>query len=137
VLDGYPRTVAQAEALDAFLAERGKKLGCVVALEVAEAELIDRLSGRLTCSNCGASFHLRKEPPRVSGICDVCGNALTVRADDDTDGIRMRLGLFRERTEPLFHYYRESGRLVPVDGVGDEDAVFQRIREALKGRKEP
>jgi len=132
VLDGYPRTVAQAETLTGFLEGRGEALSGVIALEVSEAAVIDRLSNRITCPQCGETYHARLSPPKVVGVCDVCGyTPLTVREDDLPDRIRVRLGLYGERTRPIRQYYRTRDLLVPVDAEGTEDAVFARIIAAL------
>lgn len=131
ILDGYPRDVAQAEALDGFLAAREQALDAVVALLVAEEALVERLTGRLTCPACGESYHVRSAPPRVSGVCDRCGQALTVRADDQPDRIRTRLTEYRRKTEPLIGFYRMRGLLRPVDASGSEDEVLASILAAL------
>ncbi|HVK05146.1 MAG TPA: nucleoside monophosphate kinase [Armatimonadaceae bacterium] len=127
LLDGYPRNVAQAETLGRFLGGRGLALDAVVALEVSEAVLVERLSHRLTCTNCGASYHARWNPPAREGVCDVCGSELTTREDDRPESIRVRFGVYHEGTEPVLAYYRERGLLRVVDAEGAEDEVFGRV----------
>lgn len=131
VLDGYPRDVAQAEALDGFLAARGQVLDAVIALLISEETLVARLAGRLTCPNCGESYHIQNAPPRVAGVCDRCGHALAVRADDQPDRIRTRLEEYQRKTEPLIALYRAHGLLLPVDAAGTEDEVFASVLAAL------
>lgn len=131
VLDGYPRNVPQAEALEAFLAAKGLSLDATLALQIDEKALIVRLTGRLTCPNCGESYHIHSAPPRVSGICDVCGSALGVRADDQPDRIRTRLAVYRRKTEPLLNFYCARGLLRAVDASGSEDEVFASLWAAL------
>jgi adenylate kinase len=137
VLDGYPRNVAQAETLAGHLRERGQQLDVAVLLVVDEAEVLRRLAGRLTCPNCGETYHAVNEPPRVPGTCDRCGASLVVRADDQPEGIQMRLALFHERTRPLVDYYRAAGLLREVNAVGTEDEVFARCLDAVVGSSEP
>jgi adenylate kinase len=131
VLDGYPRDVTQAEALDAFLAARAEALDAVVALLISEETLVTRLAGRLTCPNCGESYHIQSAPPRVTGMCDRCGGTLAVRADDQPDRIRTRLEEYQRKTEPLIALYRAHGLLRPVDAAGSEDEVFASVLGAL------
>jgi len=130
ILDGFPRNVAQARMLDEYLASRNCALTTVIALDIDDDVLVGRLSGRLTCMQCGATFHTRFQPPREPGVCDVCGSELVVREDDRPARIRLRLQLYHEKTKPLLDYYREQGLLRVVDGVGEEDAVFSRVAEA-------
>jgi adenylate kinase len=134
LLDGFPRTVAQAEALTRLLREPGALLPVVVSLEVPEEELVRRLSGRRTCQACGEVFHVEFHPPRVSGICDKCGGSLIQREDDREETIRRRLKVYREQTEPLIDYYRRQGLLRTVDGLGETEGIFARISSALEGR---
>jgi adenylate kinase len=133
VLDGYPRTVPQAQALADFLQPRNEVIDAVLSLQVSEAVLIGRLTGRLTCTNCGASFHERYEPPQTAGICDNCQSELMVRDDDREDRIRVRLGLYAERTVPLTVYYERAGLLRPIAADGTEEEVFARCLEAVEG----
>jgi adenylate kinase len=133
LLDGFPRTVAQAEALDARLAELGQKLDAVIYLEVPEEEILRRLSGRRICPNCNAIYQIHSMPPKQEGVCDKCGTALIQRADEQEDVVRNRLRVYGEQTEPLLSYYREKGLLHQVDGtIGVENVVkeIQRILES-------
>lgn len=132
ILDGYPRTAPQAEVLGKFLAGRGEKIDAIVALQVSEAAVVGRLSNRITCPQCGESYHALLSPPKVAGICDKCGFAgLSVREDDLPERIVVRLGLYAERTRPLLDYYKSSGVLLPVNAEGTEEEVFARIVAAL------
>jgi adenylate kinase len=127
VLDGYPRSARQAQDLEAHLAQTGRDLDAVIGLVIREEALVARLSGRLTCNNCGASYHIVNDPPRQEGICDRCASSLVVRDDDQPGPIRTRLALYRERAEPLLKFYRERGLLREVDAEGGEEDVFARI----------
>jgi adenylate kinase len=130
-LDGFPRTLAQAEALDAALQKSHRKVDAVISLEVPEAELVARLSGRRTCPKDGTVYHFVQNPPRNEGKCDRCGSALTQRPDDQPDKVKERLAVYAQQTAPLKAYYRERGLFRPVDGVGIPDAIFSAIRRAL------
>jgi adenylate kinase len=133
ILDGFPRTVPQAEALDAMLAERGQALGHVILLEVDEAALVDRIAGRFTCQGCGASYHDRYRRPQVEGACDVCGGTdLVHRADDRPEAVKTRFEVYRRQTEPILPYYRARGILRTVNGMADIDEVTRQI-EAILG----
>jgi adenylate kinase len=131
ILDGFPRTVAQAEALTGLLSEVGRKLDAVLNLEVAEQELVERLTGRRTCPNCGAGYHLKFSPPRHDEVCDRCGTALIQREDDREDTIRHRLKVYNDQTAPLVKYYEKAGQLGPIAGTGSTDEVFQRLVKSL------
>lgn len=131
VLDGYPRNVAQARTLEDFLKQRQIALDAVLSLTLDDAEILRRLTGRLTCPACGESYHRDTQPPKVEGICDRCGGTLIIREDDHPDRIKTRLALYAERTQPLIDYYREAGLLRAVDGVGTEEAVFSRCLSAV------
>jgi adenylate kinase len=127
-LDGFPRTVPQAEALDAMLCERGLKLDHVILFEVDEAALIDRLSGRFTCRTCGASYHDRYNRPRVEGVCDICGGRdFERRADDRPEAVKTRFEAYRQQTAPILPYYRARGILRQIDGMADIDTVTREI----------
>ena len=132
VLDGYPRNLHQAEMLDAYLTDRSPRLDAVLLLKVDAKELIERLSGRLTCPNCGATYHERLSPPRKPGICDNCGGMLEVRADDQPEGIELRLRLYAERTAPVIGYYGEQNLLREVAAIGTPDEVFARCLGATE-----
>lgn len=134
ILDGFPRTVPQAEALDAMLAERGQKLDHVILMEVDEAALVDRLSGRFSCGDCGASYHERYHRPQAEGVCDVCGSTNFVyRADDRPEALKTRFDAYRNQTAPILPYYRDRGILRTVDGMADIDAVTRQIEAVLRG----
>lgn len=135
VLDGYPRNGKQAELLTEYLTRRGRRLDATLYLNVEEAELMRRLTGRLTCENCGETFHITLEPPRVPGVCDNCGSALIVREDDRPDRIKVRLQLYRERTEPVLGYYETMGLLRRVNGEGEQNDVFERCVDAIDRAK--
>jgi len=131
ILDGFPRTAAQAEALGETLQALGTPLTAVFSITVGPEELVRRLSGRRTCGNCGAAYHLETAPPRRAGLCDRCGGALLQREDDREETIRKRLAVYREQTAPLVAYYRGRGLLREVDGRGDIDDVFARVCRLL------
>ena len=132
ILDGFPRTVPQAEALDAMLAERGQALDHVILIEVDEAALVDRIAGRFTCQGCGASYHERYRRPQVEGVCDVCGGTdLVHRADDRPEAVKTRFEVYRRQTEPILPYYRARGILRTVNGMADIDEVTRQIEALL------
>lgn len=132
VLDGYPRTAPQAEMLDGSLAKRNERLDAIIALQVGEAAVIERLSNRVTCPQCGETYNALISPPKVAGICDECGFAgLSVREDDLPERIVVRLGLYAERTKPLLDFYGSRGILLAVNAEGSEEEVFARIVGAL------
>ena len=131
LLDGFPRTVYQAEKLQEFLEEHGQKLDKVVQLVVDNDLLIKRLTGRRVCKNCGATFHVITIPPKEEGICDVCGEPLIQRADDTEETAVNRLKVYEEQTSPLVEYYEAKGVLAPLDGAGTPDEVFQNILNVL------
>jgi adenylate kinase len=132
ILDGFPRTVPQAQALDALLAQHGLALDHVILLEVDEAALIDRIGGRVTCRQCGASYHDRYRPPRTAGVCDVCGSTdLVHRPDDRPEAVAARFAAYRRQTAPILPYYRDRGILRTVDGMAEIDAVTRAIEAVL------
>jgi adenylate kinase len=131
MLDGFPRTVAQAEALDQMLASISRKLDAVVSFKVDENELVSRLSGRLVCSKCGASYHEQHKPTMKLGICDNCGGAVSKRDDDKPAVVSTRLKTFLASTAPVEAYYEKRGKLKAVNATGEEKAVFQRILSAV------
>jgi adenylate kinase len=133
ILDGFPRTIAQAEALAELLASMGKPLARVINMEVPVEEVLRRMSGRLTCQNCGTMFNLILNPPKVSGRCDYCGGPLVQREDDRVETVHERLAIYRESTQPLIEYYRARGLLKTVDGTGTIDDIAKRILEAVGG----
>lgn len=132
ILDGYPRTLPQAEALDAMLERRGESLDAVVSIEVPTEALVERLSGRRSCPSCQAGYHMEFDPPEEADICDKCGAALIQREDDKPDAIRHRMTTFHDQTAPLMAYYQERGLLRPGDGEGSMDEVFGRITASLE-----
>ena len=127
VLDGFPRTSRQAEALDEILFEMEMGLDKVVSIEVDEETIVGRLSGRLGCTKCGELYHSVNKPPKREGLCDKCDSPLFVRTDDQAETIRERLRVFREKTAPVIEYYRASGDLQVVDGCDDPEDVFGQI----------
>jgi len=132
ILDGFPRTVAQAEALDAMLARRGLGLNAVIELSVDEPTLVERIAGRYTCGQCGAGYHDRFKQPRVAGVCDTCGAKNFVRrVDDSAEAVRTRLKAFRDLTAPILPYYRAKGLLRTVDGMADIDHVSAQVAAIL------
>lgn len=131
VLDGFPRTLPQAEALDGLLAELGRPIDGVVHLLVPEEDLVRRLTGRRVCPSCGALYHVDYQPPRRPGTCDVCGAALVQRQDDGEATVRRRLAVYQEQTAPLAGRYADQGRLRPVDGAGTVDEVARRVQAAV------
>jgi adenylate kinase len=133
ILDGFPRTVAQAEALSSMLARIGQHLDIVVDLQVGDAELIRRLSGRRVCPNCSAVYHVDTVPPKVAGICDQCQSALVQRKDDHIDAITNRLEVYKAQTQPLIEYYHQLGNLVTIDGTLGAPLVADSIYHALRG----
>jgi adenylate kinase len=136
ILDGFPRTVPQAEALDAMLAEHGRKLDHVILMEVEEAALVDRIAGRFTCPKCGASYHERYNQPKIGGRCDICGGTdLVHRADDRPEAIATRLDAYRNQTAPILPYYQGRGILRRVDGMAEIDAVSRQIEAVLSGQR--
>ena len=134
ILDGFPRTVPQAEALDAMLAEHGRKLDHVILMEVDEAALVDRIAGRFTCQACGASYHERYNRPKAEGSCDLCGATdFVYRADDRPEAIATRLAAYRNQTAPILPYYWARGILRSVDGMAEIDAVTREIEAVIAG----
>jgi len=131
ILDGFPRTVAQADALKETLGELDKNLDAVISLEVDIEALIERLTGRRTCKSCGRGYHVRFDPPKAAGVCDVCGSELMQRDDDKEETIRKRLEVYQQQTSPLVAYYGNEGLLANVDGMLEIDTVQQQILSAL------
>jgi adenylate kinase len=132
ILDGFPRTTAQAEALDAMLAEKGLELHSVIEMKVNDEILVDRITGRYTCANCGAGYHDSFQKPKVEGVCDACGGTeFKRRADDNAATVRTRLDTYHAQTAPILPYYGEKGVLKAVDGMADIDQVTDQIEEIL------
>jgi adenylate kinase len=132
LLDGFPRTVAQAEALDKMLERRNTVLDGVVSLRVPPAELIVRLSGRRTCRQCGAMYHVRFNPAKKGDACDRCGAELYQRADDHEETIAARMEVYERESAPLLDHFRQKGLLLEVDGTGESDEVFALILKQLR-----
>lgn len=132
LLDGFPRTVPQAEIFDAILSERSAELDVVLELVVDDDEVVRRLSGRRTCHNCGHIWHVDFDPPRTEGVCDICGGDLFQRDDDMPETVRHRLEVYYEQTSPLVGYYAEHGILVGIDAMGPVDDVTDRAIAALR-----
>jgi adenylate kinase len=136
VLDGFPRTEPQAEALDAMLAKKGKKIDAVIELSVDEDALIERISGRFTCAKCGTGYHDKFARPKKDGICDKCGSTEFVRrADDNAETVKARLVAYRKQTAPILPYYKAKGLLHSVDGMADMSEVARQIDRVLTGVK--
>jgi adenylate kinase len=133
MLDGFPRTVGQADALKGVLEKMKLKIDHVISIEVANEELVGRLTGRRTCKSCGSGFHLLFDPPKKAGVCDKCGGELYQRDDDKEETIRNRLKVYDSQTAPLIDYYKKAGLLRPIPGVGSIDEIFGRIKKVLGG----
>lgn len=131
LLDGFPRTIPQAEALKALLARLGEKLDCALELDMPREVIIDRLTTRRTCSNCGEIYNVKSKPPKVDGICDVCGNAIVQRDDETEEAIENRLQVYNEQTAPLVEFYRDEGLLVSVP-TSELEPVMAAIKERLQ-----
>lgn len=132
ILDGFPRTTAQAEALDAMLARKGLKLDAVVEMVVDDAQMVDRITGRYTCAKCGAGYHDTNKRPKKPGVCDVCGSTeFTRRADDKAETVKARLDAYHRQTAPLLPYYKARGVLQQVDGMAPIDQVTAQIDKVL------
>jgi adenylate kinase len=133
ILDGFPRTVPQAEALDRMLGEKGLRLDHVIEMKVDDAALVERITGRYTCAKCGRGYHDKFEKPRVDSVCDNCGSTeFTRRADDNAETVTTRLDAYHKQTAPILPYYKERGVLEAVDGMADIDVVTGQIEALLK-----
>lgn len=131
ILDGFPRTIAQAEALDPMMKELGKKIDYVIDVKVPHHIIVDRMAGRTVCPACGASFHNLNKIEKVKGICDFCGAELQQRVDDKEETVRKRLEVYTNQTAPLIEYYGRQGKLLELDGLGTVEEVRQRLKDAL------
>lgn len=132
VLDGFPRTIPQAEALDKALSGMGQKLDYAIDVDVPDENIIRRMSGRRACVGCGATYHLEYAPTKKEGICDACGGELILRDDDKPETVKKRLDVYHEQTQPLIDYYTQAGILKTVDGTVDIEDVFRAITEILE-----
>lgn len=133
ILDGFPRTTAQAEALDKMLAALDMPLDRVLALTVPDRELLKRLTGRRTCKSCGQMYHIVFEPSKKEGVCDKCGGELYQRADDNEETIKNRLSVYHSQTSPLLDYYKKKSLLKEVEGTSSPDNIFKAMLKALEG----
>ena len=131
VLDGFPRTIPQAESLDAALSKLGTKIDYAINVEVPDENIINRMSGRRACLACGATYHIVHIPTKVEGICDRCGSETVLRDDDKPETVKKRLDVYHEQTQPLIEYYSGKGALVEVDGTKDMNDVFADIVKIL------
>jgi adenylate kinase len=134
ILDGFPRTLPQAEALSRALTSLGASMDRVLSVEVPEEDLVKRLTGRRVCRGCAHMYHVETNPPRNAGVCDKCGDALYQRDDDKEETIRHRLRVYRDQTQPLVAYYEKLGLLTRIDGRGTVGEISQRVQRAL-GRR--
>ena len=131
ILDGFPRTIAQAEALEVLMKEMGITLDKVISLNVPDELIVGRVTGRKVCPACGASFHVEFNPPKVEGKCDLCGADLITRKDDNAETVTKRLGEYHSKTAPLFDFYQERGVLVDIDGTKSVEAITKEIFDIL------
>ena len=132
IFDGFPRTLAQADALEALMAEMGQHVDAVIEMRVDDEALVSRISGRFTCNNCGEVYHDVTKPTKVPGVCDVCGSTdLRRRADDNAESLKTRLMEYYKKTSPLIGYYYAKGNLSPVDGLADIDVVAGEVAAVL------
>lgn len=131
ILDGFPRTKPQAEALDILLKDLDLKINWVVSLNVPDENLITRLAGRRVCKSCGAVYHIDAKPAKIDGVCDICDGEVVQRTDDMEDVIKDRLKVYRKNTAPLIEYYQDQNKLIDIDGTGATEAVFERVKSAI------
>ena len=127
VLDGFPRTIPQAESLDAALYAIGETVDFAINVEVPDGNIINRMAGRRSCIGCGATYHIKYNPSKVEGVCDVCGEKLILRDDDQPETVKNRLSVYHDQTQPLIDFYSKKGVLAEVDGMKDMDDVFNAI----------
>jgi adenylate kinase len=135
LLDGFPRTAAQAGALEQLLKQNNLKLDAVLSYELPIEQIVARLSGRRTCEKCKAVYHVTGRPPKKEGICDVCGGKLVLREDDRPEAVRVRMEVYAKSTAPLIEYYRKAGLLVPISADGSAEEILQRTLKALEAKK--
>ncbi|MCR5830186.1 MAG: adenylate kinase [Lachnospiraceae bacterium] len=134
VLDGFPRTIPQAEALTKALADNKDEIDYAVNVEVPDEKIIDRMSGRRACAKCGGTFHIKYNPTKVEGICDLCGGELYIRDDDKPEIVKKRLDTYHAQTQPLIEYYEKAGKLKEVDGTQDVNKVFEDIVKVIENK---
>jgi adenylate kinase len=135
ILDGFPRTIAQAEILDSLMQKMGKKLDLVLEFKAPDKVLLQRLTGRRQCKQCGTIYHIRNLPPKVEGICDKCGGQLYQRDDDKEEAIKKRFELYEKQTKPVLAFYKKQKKLVEVDASKEVDKIYPKMIEKLKKRK--
>lgn len=131
ILDGFPRTIPQAEALDTALEKLGTKIDYAINVDVPDAAIVERMGGRRACVGCGATYHIEYNPPKTAGICDTCGKELILRDDDKPETVQTRLNVYHEQTQPLIDFYEKKGVLMTVDGTMSMDEVFNEIKGKL------
>ena len=131
LLDGFPRTLDQGEALDKVLSQMGLKLDRVINLDVEKEVLIERAIGRRICKDCGEVYHIKFTPPKKEGVCDKCNGKLYQRDDDTVETVERRIEVYHKQTEPLIDYYKEKGLILDIDGSKDKDSIFEEIAKAL------
>ena len=134
ILDGFPRTIPQAEALKEALAKEGEKIDLALDVEALDNLIIKRMAGRRTCPNCSAIYHIETLKPKKEGICDLCGSELIQRKDDNEETVKNRLKIYHEMTEPLISYYKKENVLEEIDGTENLDKVFETVKEIIKKR---
>lgn len=132
VLDGFPRTIPQAKALDEALEKNGDAVQYAIDVDVPDEDIVNRMSGRRACVNCGGTYHVVTIPPKVEGICDTCGASLVLRDDDQPETVKKRLTVYHDQTQPLIHYYQSKGILKSVDGTKIMDVIFDQIVAILE-----
>jgi len=132
ILDGFPRTVNQALALEEMLRVKGEKISKVLFFDVPDEVIIDRLSGRRVCSKCGAVYHVKYNPPKVEGVCDLCGGTLVQRDDDKEEVVRKRLEVYRKQTQPLIEFYQEKGIIYKLDAGKGVEELFEEVKSLVR-----
>lgn len=137
VLDGFPRTIPQAQALDEALGKQGDSIEYAVNVDASDEDIIRRMSGRRVCPGCGAIYHIVSIPPKQEDICDGCGERLILRDDDKPETVKKRLKVYHEQTSPLIDYYKKRSNMIIVDGMKDPEEVFKEITEFISNKKNP
>lgn len=132
ILDGFPRTIPQAEVLDAALSKRGEKMDYAIDVDVPDENIVNRMSGRRACTGCGATYHIVHNPSKKGDVCEVCGETLILRDDDKPETVQKRLTVYHEQTQPLIDYYTQQGILKTVDGTQDMNDVFTDVTKILE-----